>query len=169
MNKGSFFLLAILVFLLSSCKGNGETSTTGDTTNTSSPQASTSNRMAGIDFEGKTGIQYSGQLPKVDNMNATMFKELVESDKYVILDLRADNHYKEGHIKGAVSFPISDPKFKENIKKLDKNAAYLVYSQKGINSVKAMVALKDEDITHVINLIGGINNWVNDYNYPLVK
>ncbi len=159
-----YSLLLLLSFTIS-CKQQGPENGAARNTQTHS----TSNRLGGIDFTGKTGIKYGGSMPRVDNVNANMFRELVKSGKYVILDVRADNHYNEGHINGAISFPYDDPKFKENIQKLKKDAAYLIYSEKGIKSVKAMVDMKDVGIPHIINLIGGIRNWQDSYHYPVEK
>ncbi len=169
MRKGFLYIFILGIFVTLSCKGDTATSSSGTTGTPSATNSNTGDRMAGIDFEGKTGIEYGGSMPRVDNVNANMFKELVKSGKYVLLDVRADNLFHEGHIEGAVSFPYTDPKFKDNLKKLKKDAAYLICSEKGVNSVKAMVDMKDAGITHVINLIGGIKNWKEGYKYPLVK
>jgi hypothetical protein len=44
---------------------------------------------------------------KVPRVNAEELKQLVAAKKAVVIDVRSEEVYKEGHIKGAVSLPIA--------------------------------------------------------------
>ncbi len=112
-----------------------------------------------IVFEERRGIEYSQSFPRPDQMNANMFRELVQTGKYVVIDLRSRTDYKHGHIPGAVSLPYGAGDFEAALPKLDKQAAYLLYDHDGRTAVMAMVKMKDAGISHVSTLIGGWRAW----------
>ncbi len=43
---------------------------------------------------------------KVPRITQAEFKKLLDADKIVVVDVRSDLSYKEGHIPGAISIPI---------------------------------------------------------------
>jgi|GEM_PF-4523404 len=119
-------------------------------------------------FEERRGIEYSQSFPRADQMNANMFRELVQTGKYVVIDLRSRTDYELGHIPGAVSLPYGSGEFEAAIPQLDKNAAYLLYDHDGRTAVMAMVKMRDAGIAHVSTLIGGWNAWKSK-NYDIHK
>ncbi|MEY3470877.1 MAG: hypothetical protein RLZZ223_227, partial [Candidatus Parcubacteria bacterium] len=49
----------------------------------------------------------------------------------VLLDVRTESEYKQGHIAGAINFDISNPTIMQDIPKLDSTKTYIVYCRSG--------------------------------------
>ena len=92
-------------------------------------------------------------------------KKQLESDKSIILvDVRTEAEYKEGHIKGSILIPY-DLIGKEASSKLsDKSAKIIVYCRSGRRSEIAARELLKMGYTNVYDL-GGLENWP----YEVVK
>lgn len=87
--------------------------------------------------------------------------------KIVFLDARELDEYEVSHVKGAVHVGYDD--FKEaSVKKMDKNAVYVVYCSVGYRSGKIGKKMQKMGFKHVFNLYGGIFNWANN-DRPLEK
>ena len=86
-------------------------------------------------------------------------KEMMKKDDgHIIIDVRRQDEYDEGHIPGAVLIPnesITD-KQPEELPKLDQNI--LVYCRSGRRSKEASQKLADIGYTNVYEF-GGINTW----------
>ena len=86
-------------------------------------------------------------------------KALMESEEdYVILDVRTDSEYAEGHIPGAVLLP--DYEVEERAEEMlpDKDQLILVYCRSGNRSKTASTILAEMGYTNVKEF-GGINSW----------
>ena len=92
-------------------------------------------------------------------------KSIMDSEKdYIILDVRTQEEYSQGHIPNAILIPhysISDES-KEILK--DKEQLILVYCRSGNRSKVAAEALTELGYTNVVEF-GGINDW----KYDIVK
>ena len=77
----------------------------------------------------------------------------------VILDVRTQEEYDSGHIKGAVLLPV-DEITQETAQMVipDKDTQVLVYCRSGNRSVTASKALAQLGYTQVYEF-GGINTW----------
>ena len=86
-------------------------------------------------------------------------KEMMKKDDgHIIIDVRRQDEYDEGHIPGAVLIPnesITD-KQPEELPELDR--IILVYCRSGRRSKEASQKLADIGYTHVYEF-GGINTW----------
>ena len=86
-------------------------------------------------------------------------KEMMKKDDgHIIIDVRRQDEYDEGHIPGAVLIPnesITD-KQPEELPELDQ--IILVYCRSGRRSKEASQKLADIGYTHVYEF-GGINTW----------
>ena len=82
--------------------------------------------------------------------------ELMEADSdYILLDVRRDDEFEEGHIPGAINIP-NESIGKEEIAELpDKNQTIYVYCRSGNRSKQASQKLVDLGYTDVIEF-GGI-------------
>ena len=80
-----------------------------------------------------------------------------ESD-YVILDVRTEEEYNEGHIEGAVLIPDFEITSKAEGILTDKNQLILVYCRSGRRSKLAAEALVSLGYTNVKEF-GGIIDW----------
>ena len=82
--------------------------------------------------------------------------ELMEADSdYILLDVRRDDEFEEGHIPGAINIP-NESIGKEEIAELpDKDQTIYVYCRSGNRSKQASQKLVDLGYTDVIEF-GGI-------------
>ena len=89
-------------------------------------------------------------------------KEMMKKDDgHIIIDVRRQDEFDEGHIPGAVLIPnesITD-KQPEELPKLDQ--IILVYCRSGRRSKEASQKLADIGYTHVYEF-GGINTWTGE-------
>ena len=86
-------------------------------------------------------------------------KEMMQKEKdYILLDVRTDAEYNEGHIPGAICAPnetIGD----SDIPKLpDKDQLILVYCRSGNRSKQAAGKLAKMGYTNIVEF-GGIMDW----------
>jgi len=98
-------------------------------------------------------------------ISAEELKRKMDSDeKLIILDVRDDQAYKEGHIEGAILMSVSD--ISHDIEDIvqDKDTIMCVYCYSGNKSARAAMMLEYLEYTNVCDL-GGITNW----NYELKK
>lgn len=86
-------------------------------------------------------------------------KELMDSEEgYIILDVRTDEEYAEGHIPGAILIPHDDIANQAEETLADKDQLILVYCRSGNRSRQAAEALAELGYTNVVDF-GGINDW----------
>lgn len=84
--------------------------------------------------------------------------------EYVILDVRTDSEYAEGHIANAILIPDYDIEALSETELPDKSAQILVYCRSGRRSALAAEKLAKLGYTNVKDF-GGIIDW----NYGTVK
>ncbi len=88
-------------------------------------------------------------------------KMIEKDDGHVIVDVRRQDEYDEGHIKDAILIPnesISDKKPKE-LPDLDQ--IILIYCRSGRRSKEASQKLADMGYTNIYEF-GGINTWTGE-------
>lgn len=93
---------------------------------------------------------------------------LINRDNAVVLDVREDAEYANGHITDARNIPLAQ--LAERIKEIQrfKDKPILVNCQAGARSAKACDILRANQFTQVNNLQGGLNAWVQA-KLPVVK
>ena len=81
-----------------------------------------------------------------------------ENENYIILDVRTQSEYNQGHIPNAICIP--NETIDENVvnKLSDKNQMILVYCRSGNRSKQAAEKLKKLGYTNLIEF-GGIIDW----------
>jgi rhodanese-related sulfurtransferase len=88
------------------------------------------------------------------------FKEMMDQSNTVILDVRTDIEYNNGHIPNAVHINFYASDFNERVAGLDTSKTYLVYCHSGSRSRKACkfmtTALK---FPYVYEFSGGWRAW----------
>ena len=85
----------------------------------------------------------------------------------VILDVRTEDEYNEGHIENAINIDYYSKSLKKDLNKLDKNKTYLVYCRSGSRSAKTVTIMEELGFKEVYN-IGGMIDWTAA-GYPSVK
>ena len=112
-------------------------------------------------------------------VNETHYKELniadtekllAEHPETEILDLRPPAQYAAGHIPGAKNVDLSDKEtYLNNLKPLDKNKRYLVYSVVGhFRTVRALEYFEANGVPHAAAIDGGFKAW-STANKPVEK
>lgn len=97
--------------------------------------------------------------PVYKNITAQEAKQIMETQEgYIILDVRTQEEYDEGHIPGAVCLP--DYEVEERAKEVlqDKDQLILVYCRSGRRSKLASQILVELGYTN-IREFGGIIDW----------
>ena len=100
------------------------------------------------------------------NITAEEAKEIMDSEKgYIILDVRTQEEYDQGHIPGAVV--ISHEEIAEKAEEVltDKEQLILVYCRSGRRSKIAAEALVELGYTN-IKEFGGIIDWPYEVEKP---
>ena len=106
----------------------------------------------GQDKENDQGAVYM-------NITAEEAKQIMDSEEgYIILDVRTQEEYDQGHIPGAIV--ISHEEIAEKAEKVltDKDQLILVYCRSGRRSKIAAEALVELGYTN-IREFGGISDW----------
>ena len=106
----------------------------------------------GQDIENDQGAVYM-------NITAEEAKQIMDNEEgYIILDVRTQEEYDEGHIPGATQ--ISHEEIAEKAEEVlpDKNQLILVYCRSGRRSKIAAEALAELGYTN-IKEFGGIIDW----------
>ena len=93
------------------------------------------------------------------NITAEEAKQIMDSEEgYVILDVRTQEEYDQGHIPGAMLIPDYEISTKAEDLLTDKEQLILVYCRSGRRSKIAAEALVELDYTN-IREFGGIIDW----------
>ena len=93
------------------------------------------------------------------NITAEEAKQIMDTEAgYIILDVRTQEEYDEGHIPGAILIPYTQIGEKANEMLPDKDQLILVYCRSGRRSKIAAEALVELGYTN-IKEFGGIIDW----------
>ena len=93
------------------------------------------------------------------NITAEEAKEIMDTEEgYIILDVRTQEEYDEGHIPGATQISHEEIAEKAEGVLTDKNQLILVYCRSGRRSKLAAEALVELGYTN-IKEFGGIIDW----------
>lgn len=96
------------------------------------------------------------------NITAKEAKEIMDTQTgYVILDVRTEEEYEDGHIPGAILIPDYEIESKAEDVLTDKEQLILVYCRSGRRSKLAAEQLVDLGYTN-IKEFGGIIDWPYD-------
>ena len=96
---------------------------------------------------------------KYQNISVPQFKEMMNKEDIIILDVRTVEETSTKTIDGAITIDVLDAIFENEIHKLDKSKTYLVYCRSGRRSVKACNIMADSGFKNLYNLIGGYIAW----------
>ena len=95
----------------------------------------------------------------VKRVDVTEFDKLRADKKNVVLDVRTEKEFKEGHIPGAVNIDVRAPDFDEKVAKLDKSKTYLVHCAAGVRSANACKKLEGAGFKELYDLAPGFKGW----------
>ena len=84
-------------------------------------------------------------------------RDLDQRKGMVLLDVRPDKEYEQGHIPGAVHVPLVD--IGNKVKKLKKDKELVVYCRTGNQSIWAIKRLMGMGYKNLYYLKGGYSAW----------
>ena len=113
----------------------------------------------GQDKENDQGAAYL-------NITAEEAKQIMDSEEgYIILDVRTQEEYDEGHVPGAIVISHEEIAEKAEDVLTDKDQLILVYCRSGRRSMIAAEALAELGYTN-IKEFGGIIDWPYEVEKP---
>ena len=77
----------------------------------------------------------------------------------ILVDVRSEQEYEEGHMEGAILLPEYDIKKKAGMLLPNKNMNIIVYCSSGTRSKKAQEELQEMGYKKVYNLYNGFQNY----------
>lgn len=84
---------------------------------------------------------------------------------YVLIDVRTPGEFESGHLFGSVNIPVSE--FQENLDAwtpdLPTDVPLIVVCKVGLRSAAAAQILFDAGFENVVDLLGGLDEWVATY------
>lgn len=119
--------------------------------------ASCGNAQSNAEAQAETTASTSQVINK--DVTVTEFAKLVAEGKGLLLDVRTNQEFASGHLKGATQIDFYSPEFKEQVKKLDPDTPVYVYCRSGGRSGNAANIMKGMGFKEVYNLEGGITAW----------
>ena len=96
---------------------------------------------------------------QIDSEEAAALME--EKNNYIILDVRTEEEYSEGHIPNAINIPNESIGTEEIPELPDKDQLILVYCRSGNRSKQASRKLADLGYTNIVEF-GGIIDWTGE-------
>jgi rhodanese-related sulfurtransferase len=108
---------------------------------------------------GMTNDEMAEQPIMIDN-TPQEFEENIQGE-HLLLDVRTQGEYDEGHIEGSTLIPVNELEGRLDEISEYKNLPVLVYCRSGNRSVTASNILLENGFTDVHNLLGGIRAWNN--------
>ena len=92
-------------------------------------------------------------------IDAEQAKTLMDTETdYIILDVRTEEEYNEGHIPNAILIPNTEIRERAELELTDQDQLILVYCRSGNRSRQAANKLVDLGYTNIYDF-GGIIDW----------
>lgn len=93
------------------------------------------------------------------NVSVQQAKEMIDSGEVFILDVRTQEEYDAGHIKGSTLIPVQV--LDKRLNELSRDKKILVYCRSGHRSAQASEILVNNGFKQIYNMKGGITEWIN--------
>ena len=94
--------------------------------------------------------------------------EYIKTNKPLVLDVRTQREYVEGHLENSILIPVQELQIRINELDAHKNNAILIYCATGNRSTVASKILIDSGFAEILNLKHGIADWAKK-RYPVVR
>ena len=95
------------------------------------------------------------------NVNVYQAKEMTDQGIVFILDVRSENEYDSGHLKGATRISLQELNISEKLNDIPEDKMILVYSSDKEQSIQACEILSENGFPQIYNMIDGIDAWVD--------
>lgn len=116
------------------------------------------------------GCKVAEEIEKEESLEITLISpaevyEIITNDEdYIILDVRNQDEYNEGHLGKALLIPVDE--LGERIDELNENKPIIVYCRSGVRSSIAASILIENGFTQVYDM-GGILDWQEE-GFPII-
>ena len=107
-------------------------------------------------FSSFAGLQAQNRIAVSSKQVSTM---LQKDNKFVVLDVRSVDEFKDGHIKGAINIDIRQPDAFSKIDKLNRNAKYIVYCRTNHRSGIAVEHMMQSGFKTIYQMMDGFPGW----------
>ncbi|MBB2950679.1 rhodanese-like domain-containing protein [Sphingobacterium sp. JUb56] len=97
------------------------------------------------------------ELEKSNLVTSTEVQKHLDKNDVQIIDVRTENEYGNGHIRGAENISLTT--LKNNLHKISKDRPVIVHCQSGVRAAMAYSLLKKSGIQNIKMFSGGINEW----------
>lgn len=95
------------------------------------------------------------------DLKASEFKEKITTQPGVVIDVRTDEEYNNGHLALTdYQFNFLDGEFENQLDQMDKDQTYYLYCRTGNRSGKAAELMKENGFDNVYN-VGGFEDLAN--------
>lgn len=111
------------------------------------------------------GTLWSCDNKQISNENfntiaPTAFAEKMTEEGMVLIDVRTEDEFEEGHLEGAIQHDYYETEsFKAFLAGLDKSKTYMIYCRSGGRSGTTLDMMAQMGFSKVYNLDGGITAW----------
>ncbi len=89
----------------------------------------------------------------------TLIDERKQAPDFIILDVRTEAEYLEGHIENALNIDFLGEDFSQRLEELDRDDTYLLYCRSGGRSSKALEIMKELGFSNIYHLSEGFMSW----------
>ncbi|MBI5789199.1 MAG: rhodanese-like domain-containing protein [Candidatus Schekmanbacteria bacterium] len=125
------------------------------------------NILGTSDAPDAAAIQKERPKNIIGNISAQeLYARLQAKEDFILLDVREEGEYAEGHIEGARLIPWTALRTRHE--ELDPEKEIVVYCHSGIRSQNASASLIFYGFKRVNQLGGGIQEWQKN-NFPVIK
>jgi len=107
------------------------------------------------------------QNKNYQEVNSQQFQQLLASDNGILIDVRTESEFSNGHIANAGNLNIYAPDFNRSLLLLPKDQPIYLYCLSGNRSATAAKILTENGYKNVYNLQYGIMEW-NMQNLPVI-
>ena len=101
----------------------------------------------------------AGRTKGVARLGPVQATQLINSDDAVVLDVRSDGEFRQGHIINSINVPESQLASKATELDAYKNRPVITVCRTGQVSAKASAALKQLGFEQIHTLVGGLAAW----------
>ncbi len=95
--------------------------------------------------------------------------DLPHDKKMVVIDVRRETEFADGHVKGALNIPLNDMTDPGSMADLDENKNLYVHCAGGYRSIIAASLLKRQGIHNLHNIMGGWDKIKEQKTIPVAK
>jgi rhodanese-related sulfurtransferase len=104
-------------------------------------------------------------VQKAEHLSPSEFQEFVkENPEALIIDLRSDAEFSAGHVRGAINMNRGyvETLLAEKIPSIKEDTKIVLYCIAGGISAMTQMALKEYGFKNVLDIAGGISNYVEN-------